>query len=59
MSFGMMVSVGSLEIHGVGGDEGRLPHETGVTRGSRGLSAGWRGFLNFFGIRGLCVFLRG
>ena len=59
MSFATVVSVGSLEIHGVWGDEGRLPHETGVTRGSRGFSAGWRVFFNFVGIRGLCVFLRG
>ena len=54
-----MVSVGSLGVHGVWGDEGRLPHGTGVTRGSRGFSAVWREFFDFFGIRGLCVFLRG
>ena len=59
MSFVMVVSVGSLEIHGVWGDEGWLLHGTGVTRGSRGLSAGWREYLDFFGIHGLCVFLRG
>ena len=59
MSSVMMVSVGSLEIHGVWGDEGWLPHETRVTMGSRGFYAGWREYLDFFGIRGLCVFLRG
>ena len=59
MSFAMVVLVGSLEIHGVWGDERRLPHVTGVTRGSRGFSPGWLEFFDFFGIRGLCVFLRG
>ena len=54
-----MVSVGSLDVHGVWGDEGRLPHGTVVTRVSRGFYAGWREFFDFFGIRGLCVFLRG
>ena len=59
MSFDMVVSVGSLEIYGVWGDEGRLPHGTGVTRGSRVFSVGWREFLDFFGFRGFRVFLRG
>ena len=59
MSLFMVVSVGSLDIHGVWGDEGRLPHGTGVTRGSRGLSAGWREFLDLFDFHGFRVLLRG
>ena len=54
MSFGMVVSVGSLEIHEVWSDEGRLPHETGVTRGSRGFSTGWRVLRLLRHLRALC-----
>ena len=58
MSFAVMVSVGSFDVYGVWYDEGRLPHGSGVTRGSRGFSVGWREFLDFFGFRGFRVFLR-
>ena len=59
MSFAEVVSVGSLDVHGVWGDEVRLPHGTGVMRWSRGFYAGRWELFDFFGIRGLCVFLRG
>ena len=55
----VVVSVGSLDFHGIWDDKGRLPHGTRVTRGSRE-TFGWRRkFLGLFSFCGFRVFLRG
>ena len=59
MGFTAMVSVGSVDLHGVWDYEGRLPHGARATMGSRWLSAGWWEFHSFFDIRGFRVFLMG
>ena len=59
MSCAAMVSVGSVDFHGVWDYKGRLPHGARATRGSRWLSAGWREFLDLFDFCGFRVFLRG
>ena len=59
MSFATVVSVGSLDFHGVWDDKWRLPHGAMVTRRSRWLSAGWGKFLYLFGFCEFRVFLLG
>ena len=58
MSFVTVVSMGSLDFHGVLDYKGRLPHGARVARGSRWLSARWLKFLDIFGFCGLRVLLR-
>ena len=59
MIFTAMVSVWAVDFYGVWDYEGRLPKGVGDTGRLRGLSAGWREFLDLFNFRGFRVFLRG